>query len=56
MLIVWKHIDRIREILGVKTDKEAVNKALELALIDDEIISAHKSMAGKGDIVEDVFE
>ncbi len=50
------HIDRIREILGVKTDKEAVNKALELALIDDEIISAHKSMAGKGDIIEDVFQ
>ncbi len=50
------YIDRIREILGAKTDKEAVNKALELALIDDEIVNAHKLMANKGNIVEDIFE
>lgn len=32
------YINRARKIFGVKTEKEAVNKALELAIIDDEII------------------
>ncbi len=32
------YIDRARVIFGVRTDKAAVNKALELAVIDDEII------------------
>lgn len=50
------YIDRLREIFGVKTDKEAVNKALEMALIDDEIIKAHKRMRGRGGIIEEVFE
>jgi len=50
------YIDRLREVFGVKTDKEAVNKALEMALIDDEIIKAHKRMRNGGDIIEKVFE
>ncbi len=50
------HIDRLRVIFGMKTDKEAVNKALELAVIDDEIIGAHKRAGGKGDIIEKAFE
>ena len=45
-----------RVIFGVKTDKEAVNKALELAVIDNEIIRAHESVAGKGDVIDEVFE
>lgn len=50
------YIDRLREAFGVKTDKEAVNKALEMALIDDEIIKAHKRMRSRGGIIEEVFE
>ena len=50
------YIDRAREILGVKTEKAAVNKALEMVMIDDEIIEAHESIGGKGDVVEEVFE
>jgi len=29
--------------------KEAVNKALEMAVIDDNIINAHEMVGGKGD-------
>ncbi len=50
------YIDRARVIFGVRTDKAAVNKALELAVIDDEIIKAHELIGGKGDEVEEVFE
>ena len=50
------YIDRARVIFGVRTDKAAVNKALELAVIDDEIIKAHELIGGKGDMVEEVFE
>ena len=50
------YIDRAREIFGVRTEKAAVNKALELVMIDDEIIKAHELVGGKGDVVEEVFE
>jgi Arc/MetJ family transcription regulator len=50
------YIDRARVIFGVRTDKAAVNKALEMAVIDDEIIKAHELIGGKGDVVEEVFE
>ena len=50
------YIDRARVIFGVRTDKAAVNKALELAVIDDEIIKAHELIGGKGDMVEEAFE
>lgn len=50
------YIDRARKIFGVRTEKAAVNKALELVMIDDEIIKAHDSIGGKGDMVEEVFE
>ena len=49
------YIDRARVIFGVRTDKAAVNKALELAVIDDEIIKAHELIGGKGGVVEEVF-
>jgi CHASE3 domain sensor protein len=49
------YIDRLRVIFGVRTEKEAVNKAMEMALIDDEIVKAHKRMKGEGDILEEVF-
>jgi Arc/MetJ family transcription regulator len=50
------YIDRARVIFGVRTDKAAVNKALELAVIDDEIIKAHELIGGRGDVVDEVFE
>jgi len=49
------HIDTARRIFGVRTDKQAVNKALEMVIIDDQIIEAHESVAGKGDLIEDIF-
>ena len=50
------YIDKAREIFGVRTDKAAVNRALELVMIDDEIIKAHDRIGGKGDVIEEVFE
>jgi hypothetical protein len=49
------YIDRLRVIFGVRTEKEAVQKAMEMVLIDDEIIGAHKRIKGAGDILEEVF-
>ena len=51
-----EYIDRLREVYGVRTEKEAVNKALEMALVDDEIIKAHRRMREAGDVIEKVFE
>jgi len=51
-----EYIDRLREVFGVRTEKEAVNKALEMAIIDDEIIKAHRRMREAGDVIEKVFE
>ena len=51
-----EYIDRLRVIFGVRTEKEAVNKALEMALVDDEIIQAHRRMREAGTVIESVFE
>ncbi|MCP4668068.1 MAG: hypothetical protein GY849_17090 [Deltaproteobacteria bacterium] len=51
-----EHIDIARLIFKAKTEKEAVNKALEMAIIDYEIIKAHDSIGGKGDLIEEVFK
>ncbi|MEJ2166474.1 MAG: type II toxin-antitoxin system VapB family antitoxin [Desulfobacterales bacterium] len=51
-----EYIDRARVIFGAKTDKAAVNKALELVIIDDEIIKAHELVGGKGAVITEVFE
>jgi len=50
------YIDRARLIFGVKTEKAAVNKALEMVMIDDEIIKAHELVGGKGTAISEVFE
>lgn len=50
------YVDRAREFFRVKTEKQAVNKALELVAIDDEIITAHRMAGGKGGLIEEVFE
>jgi Arc/MetJ family transcription regulator len=49
-------VDRARIIFRVKTDKQAVNKALEMAVIDDEIVAAHDQVGGKGRLIEEIFE
>ena len=41
------YIDRARLIFEVRTEKEAVNKALEMAVIDDDIIKAHELVGVK---------
>jgi len=51
-----EYIDRLREVFGVRTEKEAVNKALEMALVDDEIIKAHGRMREGGNVIDRVFE
>ncbi|MBW1938942.1 MAG: type II toxin-antitoxin system VapB family antitoxin [Deltaproteobacteria bacterium] len=50
------YIDRARMIFEVRTEKEAVNKALEMAVIDDDIIKAHELVGGKGDVINKVFK
>jgi hypothetical protein len=56
MEINQEYIDRPRVVVGVRTEKEAVNKALEMALVDDEIIKAHRRMREAGIVIEGVFE
>lgn len=51
-----ENINRARLIFGVKSDKQAVNKALEMIAIDDDIISTHDQIGGKGHVIEEVFE
>lgn len=50
------YIDTARRIFAVRTEKEAVNRALEMVIIDDQIIEAHKSVGGKGELIEDIFK
>ncbi|MBW1677164.1 MAG: type II toxin-antitoxin system VapB family antitoxin [Deltaproteobacteria bacterium] len=50
------YIDRARLIFEVRTEKEAVNKALEMAVIDNDIIKAHDLVGGKGDVIDEVFK
>jgi len=51
-----EHIDMARLIFKVRTEKEAVNKALEMAIIDYEIIKVHDSVGGKGVLIEEAFK
>jgi len=51
-----EYIDKARNIFQVKTDKEAVNKALELAIQEDEIIATHNTIRKQGDLIEDLFK
>ncbi|MBC8417253.1 MAG: type II toxin-antitoxin system VapB family antitoxin [Proteobacteria bacterium] len=50
------NINTARRIFGVRTEKEAVNKALEMVIIDNRIIEAHESVGGKGELIEDIFK
>lgn len=50
------YIDLARIIFHTKTEKEAVNKALEMAVIDNEIIEAHEQVGGRGDVIDEVYK
>lgn len=43
-------IKKARRIFDVRTDKEAVNRALRLVSEEDQIIRAHQSLAGTVDV------
>lgn len=43
-------INRLRVIFNVSTDKEAVNRAIQLIAEEDEIIKTHKALVGKANL------
>ena len=55
MYINSSYIKKALKILDVKTEKEAVNKALEIIVEEDEIIKAHKEIGGTNSI-EQVYK
>jgi len=50
ILLNQSFVNRARRIFDVKTEKDAVNKALEMVVEEDEIISIHKEIGGLGKI------
>ncbi len=49
------YIDKAIEIFHVKTEKDAVNKALEIVVEESDITHTHEEIGGTGEI-EKVFE
>lgn len=47
-------IDRARRFLGVKTEQETIDKALDAVLAEKTIISAHRKVRAAGGF-EDIF-
>ena len=47
-------IDRARRLFGAKTEREAIERALDVALGEEPILRAHKAVRGVGGLV-DVF-
>ena len=52
ILLNQSYVDKARKLFGVKTEKEAVNKALEAVAGEDKIVSVHKEIGGRGRIKE----
>jgi hypothetical protein len=50
MFLNKSFIKKARQILNAKTEKDAVNRALEIAIEENEIIRAHKDIAGAANI------
>jgi Arc/MetJ family transcription regulator len=48
-------LDRVRELLGVDTETEAVDQALSALILREELIAGVRRIAGSGG-VENVFE
>jgi hypothetical protein len=43
-------VRRARKILNTKTEKDTVNRALEIVIEEGEIIQAHNDIAGAGHV------
>ena len=50
MFLNRNFIKKAVRILNAKSEKDAVNRALELVVEEGEIISAHEAIGGKGEI------
>jgi hypothetical protein len=52
---IWlnqSHLRKAVRIFHARSEKEAVNRALELAVEEEAIIEAHKSVEGAGEVEE----
>lgn len=49
-----KKIKKVRKITKAKTDTEAIDKAMDEIIANNEIIALHKAIRGKGNI-KDVY-
>ncbi|MGK5088454.1 hypothetical protein WDW86_12920 [Bdellovibrionota bacterium FG-2] len=45
-------VRKLRTIFDVDTDKEAVNRAIQLVASEDDIIKMHEALAGKVELDE----
>ena len=45
-------LDRVRDALGVETETEAVDQALELVLLREELVAGVRRIAGSGGVEE----
>lgn len=45
-----RKLDRVKSILGAATETEAIEKAMDLVLAEDEIVKVHRRIRGKGRI------
>jgi Arc/MetJ family transcription regulator len=50
-----KSIKKIKKILNVKTDKDAVNLALKIICEEDELIKSHEKFSGQIEL-DDIFK
>ncbi len=55
ILLNQDHINKAIKMFNVKTEKDAVNKALEIVTEEADIINVHKEIGGVGG-VEDVVK
>lgn len=47
-------IDRARKLLGVRTEQETIDRALDVLIADEAILRAHRKVRGVGGF-EDIF-
>lgn len=50
-----RKLDRARRFFQVKTESAAVERALDLVLEEETIVSAHERVAGVGGLVDEIF-
>ena len=43
-----RKLDRVKSILGTATETEAIEKALDRVLAEEEIVKMHRRIKGKG--------